>query len=170
MKPTRATVKYFLLSIVIVAVLALAPPSGRVLAQETAKENPQQFVSIDFNNVDINVFIKFMSELTGTNFVVDQRVKGKVTIISPSKISLNEVYKVFESVLEVHGYTTVQSGEVVKRIPSPDARSKSIETKLREETTTPRDRGDTQLIPLKYADPVQNKRMFTPMVSKSSVI
>jgi general secretion pathway protein D len=69
----------------------------------------EQFVSIDFNNVDINVFIKFMSELTGTNFVVDQRVKGKVTIISPSKISLKEAYRVFESVLEVHGYTTVKN-------------------------------------------------------------
>ena len=170
MKPTRATVKYFLFSIVLVAGLSLALASGRVLAQDTTKENPQQFVSIDFNNVDINVFIKFMSELTGTNFVVDQRVKGKVTIISPSKISLNEAYKVFESVLEVHGYTTVQSGEVVKVIPSPDARSKSIETKLREESTTPRDRVVTQLIPLKYADPVQIKRLFTPMVSKSSVI
>ncbi len=170
MKPTGVTVKYFLLSIVIVAALALVFPSGRVLAQETAKKNPQQFVSIDFNNVDINVFIKFMSELTGTNFVVDQRVKGKVTIISPSKISLKEAYKVFESVLEVHGYTTVQSGEVVKIIPSPDARSKSIETKLREESTTPRDRVVTQLIPLKYADPIEIKRLFTPMVSKSSVI
>jgi general secretion pathway protein D len=170
MKPTRGKIKYLLFSIVFAAILALALPSGRILAQETTKENPQQFVSIDFNNVDINVFIKFMSELTGTNFVVDQRVKGKVTIISPSKISLNEAFKVFESVLEVHGYTTVQSGEVVKIIPSPDARSKSIETKLREESTTPRDRVVTQLIPLKYADPVEIKRLFTPMVSKSSVI
>jgi len=170
MKPYHATTKSFLWAIVIVALIALVLPSSRVLAQETGKENPQQFVSIDFNNVDINVFIKFMSELTGTNFVVDQRVKGKVTIISPSKISLDEAYKVFESVLEVHGYTTVQSGEVVKIIPSPDARSKSIETKLREESTGPRDRVVTQLIPLKYADPVEIKRLFTPMVSKSSVI
>ncbi len=170
MKPTLGKIKYRLISIVFVTILALTLPSGRILAQETTKENPQQFVSIDFNNVDINVFIKFMSELTGTNFVVDQRVKGKVTIISPSKISLKEAYKVFESVLEVHGYTTVQSGEVVKIIPSPDARSKSIETKLREESTTPRDRVVTQLIPLKYANPVEIKRLFTPMVSKSSVI
>jgi general secretion pathway protein D len=170
MKPYHATTKSLLWAIVIVALIALVLPSSRVLAQETGKENPQQFVSIDFNNVDINVFIKFMSELTGTNFVVDQRVKGKVTIISPSKISLDEAYKVFESVLEVHGYTTVQSGEVVKIIPSPDARSKSIETKLREESTGPRDRVVTQLIPLKYADPVEIKRLFTPMVSKSSVI
>ena len=131
---------------------------------------PERFVTIDFNNVDIVVFIKFISELTGTNFVVDQRVKGKVTIISPSKISLAEAYKVFESVLEVHGYTTVKAGEIVKIVPSPDARSKSIETKLREEAGAPDDTVVTQLIPLTYADPVEIKRLFTPLVSRSSVI
>jgi general secretion pathway protein D len=130
----------------------------------------EQFVSIDFNNVDINVFIKFMSELTGTNFVIDPRVKGRVTIISPSKISLEEAYKVFESVLEVNGYTTVKSGEVVKIIPAPDARTKSIQTKLREEATEPEDKVVTQLIPLRYADPTEVKRLLTPLVSKSSVI
>ncbi|MGD9302045.1 MAG: secretin N-terminal domain-containing protein, partial [Desulfobacterales bacterium] len=171
MRTNRPTARFILVSTVALAVLVLAFPCGFARAVETGKSKiPEQFVSIDFNNVDINVFIKFMSELTGTNFVVDQRVRGKVTIISPSKISLKEAYKVFESVLEVHGYTTVQSGEVVKIIPSPDARSKSIETKLREESTTPRDRVVTQLIPLKYADPVEIKRLFTPMVSKSSVI
>ncbi len=143
---------------------------------QTAKSAPEQtkraeqFVSIDFNNVDINVFIKFMSELTGTNFIVDQRVKGKVTIISPSKITLKEAYQVFQSVLEVHGYTTVESGEMVKIVPSPDARSKSIETRLRQEAIDPADNVVTQLIPLKYAEPIEIKRLFTPMISKSSVI
>jgi general secretion pathway protein D len=137
-------------------------------SQKPAKS--EQFVSIDFNNVDINVFIKFMSELTATNFVVDQRVKGKVTIISPSKISLKEAYKVFESVLEVHGYTTVKAGDIVKIVPAPDARSKNIKTLLREEAASPEDKVVTQLIPLKYAAPVDIKRLFTPMVSKSSVI
>ena len=137
-------------------------------SQKPAKS--EQFVSIDFNNVDINVFIKFMSELTATNFVVDQRVKGKVTIISPSKISLKEAYRVFESVLEVHGYTTVKAGDIVKIVPSPDARSKNIKTLLREEAASPEDKVVTQLIPLKYAAPVDIKRLFTPMVSKSSVI
>jgi general secretion pathway protein D len=101
---------------------------------------------------------------------VDQRVKGKVTIISPSKISLSEAYKVFESVLEVHGYTTVKAGEVVKIIPSPDARSKSVETRLRQEAGEAEDKVVTQLIPLKYADVAEIKRLFTPMVSKSSVV
>jgi general secretion pathway protein D len=161
----------------ILSILIIAQTSQLSRAQDTQRsdspskaETQQQFVSIDFNNVDINVFIKFMSELSGTNFVVDQRVRGKVTIISPSKISMAEAYKVFESVLEVHGYTTVKSGEVVKIIPSPDARSKNIETKLLEEASAPEDKVVTQLIPLTYADPVEIKRLFTPMVSKSSVI
>ena len=50
--------------------------------------NSDKYVTIDFNDVDINVLIKFISELTGKNFIVDNRVKGKVTIISPAKISV----------------------------------------------------------------------------------
>ncbi len=129
-----------------------------------------QFVSIDFNDVDLHVFIKFISELTERNFVVDQRVKGKVTIISPARISINEAYKVFESVLEVHGYTAVKSGEVTKIVPAPDARSKSVETRLIEEATSPEDKVVTQLIPLKYASADDIKKLFAPMISKSSVI
>jgi general secretion pathway protein D len=154
--------------ILVIAVLFILQ-TGQFGYAQTEKQ-PQQFVSIDFNNVDINVFIKFMSELTGTNFVVDQRVKGRVTIISPSKISLTEAYKVFESVLEVHGFTTVKAGEVTKVIPSPDARSKSVETRLQQEARDADDKIVTQLIPLKYADVTEIKRLFTPMVSKSSVI
>jgi general secretion pathway protein D len=161
---------YLYLGFIISAVMILQTAHLSLAQTGNTQKQPQQFVSIDFNNVDINVFIKFMSELTGTNFVIDQRVKGKVTIISPSKISLDEAYKVFESVLEVHGYTTVKAGEIVKIIPAPDARSKSVETRLLQEAREPEDKIVTQLIPLKYADVVEVKRLFTPMVSKSSVL
>ena len=127
MKATSITAKYSIIALtaLLITMLTVRPAVSQITAKSGKANKQEQFVSIDFNNVDINVFIKFMSELTGTNFVVDQRVKGKVTIISPAKISLKEAYKVFESVLEVHGFTTVQSGELVKIIPSPDARSKS---------------------------------------------
>lgn len=134
------------------------------------KQNSDRFISIDFNNVDINVFIKFISELTSKNFVIDQRVRGKVTIISPSKISVEEAYKVFESVLEVHGYTTIKSGKVIKIVPSPDARSKNIETMLKKEAVSPEDKIVTQLIPLKFASASEIKKLFAPLVSKSSLI
>ncbi len=67
-------------------------------------------MTIDFDNVDIQVFIKFVSELTGRNFLIDEKVKGKVTVISPKKIAVDEVYKVFESVMEIYGFATVPGG------------------------------------------------------------
>jgi general secretion pathway protein D len=133
--------------------------------------NPEErYVTIDFDNVDITLFIKFISELTGKNFVVDKAVKGKVTIISPTKITVEEAYRVFESVLEVHGYTTVPAGKIIKIVPAVAARGKDIETRLREEAVTPEDKVVTQLVPLRYADPNELKKLFAPLISKSSVI
>ncbi|UCF72731.1 MAG: type II secretion system secretin GspD [Deltaproteobacteria bacterium] len=130
----------------------------------------KRYVTIDFDDVDIGIFIKFISELTGKNFVVDKGVRGKVTIISPTKISVKEAYKVFESVLEVHGFTTVPAGNIIKIVPALQARSKSVETRLREEAITPEDKVVTQLIPLEYANPEELKKLFAPLISKSSVI
>ncbi len=184
MKPHRNSLKritwlfvfIFIVLTEYLSVDAKAETTGK--ANESSKENKasreksesEQFVSIDFSNVDINVFIKFISELTTKNFVVDKRVKGKVTIISPAKISVKEAYKVFESVLEVHGYTTIKAGKVIKIVPSPDARSKNIETILKKEAGSPEDKVVTQLISLTYADPDEIKRLFAPLISKSSVI
>jgi general secretion pathway protein D len=135
------------------------------------KQEPEKrYVTIDFDNVDITLFIKFISELTGKNFIIDNAVKGKVTIVSPTKISVEEAFKVFESVLEVHGYTTVPAGNIIKIVPAIQARTKNIETKLRHEAVTPEDKVVTQLIPLEYADPDELRKLFSPLISKSSVI
>jgi general secretion pathway protein D len=150
-----------------------APPDKEGPKQEQAPEKEAadtRHVTIDFDNVDIALFIKFISELTGKNFVVNKAVKGKVTIISPTKISVIEAYKVFESVLEVHGFTTVPAGSVTKIVPAVQARSKNIETRLRKESISPEDKVVTQLIPLEYADPNELKKLFAPLISKSSVI
>jgi general secretion pathway protein D len=137
----------------------------------TQKREPaSRYITIDFDNVEITLFIKFISELTGKNFIIDNAVKGKVTVISPTKISVDEAYKVFESVLEVHGFSTVPAGAVVKIVPAVEARSKSIETRLREEAAAPEDRVVTQLIPLDYANPDELSKLFRPLISKNSVI
>jgi general secretion pathway protein D len=140
---------------------------GEVTKEQEAEA---RYVTIDFDDVDIALFIKFISELTDKNFVIDKAVKGKVTIISPTKITVEEAYRVFESVLEVHGYTTVPAGSIIKIVPAVQARSKDIETRLRMEAITPEDKVVTQLIPLKYADPNELKKLFAPLISKSSVM
>jgi general secretion pathway protein D len=134
------------------------------------QDNSEPAVTIDFDQVDIPIFIKFISELTGKNFVIEKGVRGKVTIISPNKISVDEAYKVFESVLEVHGFTTIPSGNIIKIVPAASARTKSVETRLRREALDSEDKVVTQLIPLRYAEPDELKKLFAPFISKSSVM
>ena len=128
------------------------------------------YITIYFNNVDIVEFIKYISELTGKNFLVDSNVKGKITILSPRKITVKEAYKVFESVLEVNGFTIVESDAITKIVPMTEARSKDIETGLREESIGPEDKLVTQLIPLKYANPEDIQKVLSGLISKNSLI
>ena len=150
-------------------VLVAAVPGAHAAA--AGKKSPSgRYVTIDFNDVDINLFIKYISELTGKNFVVDRAVKGKVTIISPTRISEEDAYRVFESVLEVNGFTTVPAGSIIKIVPAVKARSKSIATILKGEKTYPEDKVVTQIIPLAHSNPVELKKLLAPLVSKTSVV
>ncbi len=146
------------------------PAVKKAPIQQAKEQHAEKYVTIDFDNVDVGVFIKFVSELTGKNFIIDDKVKGKVTIISPKKIPLEDVYKVFLSVLEVNGFTVVPAGDIVKIIPSVLAREKSVETRLKKEITDPEDRIVTQLISLERANPDEIKRVLDPIISKSSSV
>ena len=83
-------------------------------------------VVLNFNEVDIATMVKFISDLTGKNFVLDDRVKGKISVYSPSKLSIEEAYNVFVSVLELKGFMVVQSGRVAKIIPIANAKQSGI--------------------------------------------
>ena len=148
--------------------------SSRALAQQkpvhsTATKN-KRFITVDFDNVNIRLFIKYIAELTGKNFVVDRQVQGTVTIVSPTKISEDDAYKVFESVLEVHGFTTVSAGAVTKILPSVRARSQNMEILQQPNNGDPGDKIVTQIIPLKYSSPDAIKNVLAPLVNQTSVL
>jgi general secretion pathway protein D len=84
-------------------------------AEEITSENfPETIESFDFPNVEITDIIKAISELTGKNFIIDSTVRGKITIIAPSKITVAEAYKAFLSSLAINGFTVVPSGGFLK--------------------------------------------------------
>jgi len=146
---------------------ATTEQSPTKISQDTKSE---RFITIDFDNVDIHLFIKYISELTGKNFVVDKAVQGNVTIISPTKISEDEAYQLFESVLEVNGFTTVPAGAITKIMPAARALSQNINTLSHGESSRPEDKIVTQIIPLHYTTPEEMKKVLLPLVSKTSVV
>ena len=162
--------KFFHLAVCLVCLLLVFHLPGALAAADQDGGSSHRYVTIDFNDVDINLFIKYISELTGKNFVVDRSVKGKVTIISPTRISEDDAYRVFESVLEVHGYTTVPTGSIIKIVPAVQARSKSIATIRQGESVMAEDKVVTQIIPLAHSDPNELKKILAPLVSKTSVV
>jgi general secretion pathway protein D len=128
------------------------------------------YVTMNFKDVDLQVFIKFISELTGKNFLVDPNVKGTVTIISPQKVTVDEVYQVFLSVLDVNGFATVDAGNVIKIIPTASARTKATETVLTKRLGPQEDKIITQLVPLRYADATYLGRLLASLVEKTGLL
>jgi general secretion pathway protein D len=84
-------------------------------------------VAVDFENVDLRVFIKFVSEVTGRIFLLDDRVGGQVSVRFADKIPIDQLSDVLESVLEVKGFTTIPAGPITKIVPLGSAKQRGIE-------------------------------------------
>jgi general secretion pathway protein D len=89
----------------------LIPPALRA---ESGGNNSGR-VSLDFNDVELSVFVRFISELTGKNFVLDEVVKkagGKISVYSPTKVTPDQAYSMFVAALEVSRLAVITKGNV----------------------------------------------------------
>ncbi len=79
-------------------------------------------ITPNYKDADIRQIIEAVSEVTGRNFIIDPRVKAQVTMLSSSPMSPSAFYEAFLSILEVHGYVAVPSGDLTKILPDANAR------------------------------------------------
>ncbi len=84
-----------------------------------------QQLTLNLKEADIETLIQTVAEVTGKNFVVDQRVQGKVTVVSTTPMDEAELYEVFLSILSVHGFAAIPSGKVIKIMPETLAKTES---------------------------------------------
>jgi general secretion pathway protein D len=97
--------------------------------EDITDENfPETIDAFDYPNADIQDIVKAISELTGKNFIIDQGLRGKITILAPSKITVAEAYKAFLSALAINGYALVPQGKFLKIRSARNAQRDSIET------------------------------------------
>ena len=82
----------------------------------------QADVTLNWKDADIRKVVEAVSEVTGKNFIIDPRVTGKVTLLSATPMSADAFYEAFLSILQVHGYVAVTSGDLIKIIPDATAR------------------------------------------------
>ena len=101
--------------------LALLPSA--LLAQPV---NSDEMVRINMNDADIRTVIQWIAEQTQKNFIIDPRVKGKLSVLSSQPMTMDEAYQVFLTALDVYGFAVVESGGNVKVIPNAQARSSGL--------------------------------------------
>ncbi|EQD25720.1 MAG: hypothetical protein D084_Lepto4C00017G0001, partial [Leptospirillum sp. Group IV 'UBA BS'] len=82
---------------------------------------PAQKVSMNFRNVDVSVLVRFMSELLNKNIVMDERVKGKLTILSPAEVSVPDAFRIFSDALRMKGFETVSKKGMIYIVPETQA-------------------------------------------------
>jgi len=127
-------------------------------------------VVLNFTDVDISTMVKFISDLTGRNFVMDERVKGKISVYSPAKLSPEEAFNVFTSVLELKGFTLIQAGRVNKIVPTSAA--KQLGTRLIADTdkVPVNETYVARIITLENIAPQEAVTFLQPLVSKDGYI
>jgi general secretion pathway protein D len=124
-------------------------------SQSDSIPHGQDLVSIDFpNGANLSDIIKTIGMWTGKNFVLAQGVAGssRISIISPEPVTKEEAYQAFLSALNISGFTTVDTGSVVKILPIANAKSSNIKTYYGENWSPSTDEIINQVVPLRYID------------------
>jgi len=129
-----------------------------------------ELISVNFEQVDIRTVLKTIGDITGINFVVDENVRGTVTLMSPTKIRLGDLYEVLESILEVQGYAAVPAENLVKIVPRADAAKRNLQVRVGSDPAEiPKsDSIVTQIIPLSYADAAEVSQIIQPLLATGS--
>ena len=116
----RFTIQQFKRSCLLISLVCASLLGGRLVSAES--------VTLNLVDAEIRTVITTISEATGKNFLVDPRVKGKVTVISGIPLDEDALYDVFLSILEVHGFAAIQGDDIVKIVPQNMAKQTSIPT------------------------------------------
>lgn len=138
------------------AVLCLL--AGLMSGSATAED-----LTLNFTEADIGAVISAISEKTGKNFIVDPRVKGKVTVISHRSMDADEIYQVFLSILKVHGFAAIPGKNIIKIVPDASAKQDAIPTASGGRPGS----GDelvTRIIEVKYVNAAQLVPILRPLV------
>ncbi|AHI30512.1 MULTISPECIES: type II secretion system secretin GspD [Marinobacter] len=119
---------------------------------------------LNLKDADIRAFVTQVADITGYSFVVDPRVKGKVTVLSSAPMNKDEIYDLFLAVLQVHGFTAIPGEEVIKVVQQVDAKQ-SAES-LERFTEVPSEQLITRVIQIDNANALELVPILRPLVAK----
>lgn len=144
------------------------PTTSAVRQEQPRSTSGDDYITLNFTNIDIAALVKVMSEYTRRNFILDEKVAGKVTLMTPTKISSEEAYQVFLSALEIKGFTTVEDGKIIRIIPTSQARQSGL--KVLQDGAMTGEGFVTKLLRLNYVNPQDLVKTLSPLITKDGTL
>ena len=122
----------------------------------------QPAATLNWKDADIRQVVEAVSAVTGKNFILDPRVTGRVTLLSPTPLGPDALYEAFLSILQVHGYVAIDSGDLIKIIP--DATARQFPSQIGTEGAAGPDDLATQVIQLRNVGATQLVPILRPLI------
>jgi general secretion pathway protein D len=122
-----------------------------------------QEVNFDFEDANLRTVIQAVAEFSGKNFLVDPRVQGKVTVVAPTPLTEEQAYKVFQAVLEVNGFVTVEADGATKIVPAEEGKIRNTNV-FDEAPGANNDDIQTRVLHLTYVNPERLVPILRPLV------
>lgn len=128
----------------------------------------EQITDFNFPDADILDIAKALGKLTGKNFILDKDVKGRISIVANTAVSVKDAWRAFLTALDVNGFALVPSGKFIRIMRSREARDKNVRT-FTGNSSPDTDAMITRIFTLKYLSPedvARNFRSFMPANSR----
>ncbi|HOJ27733.1 MAG TPA: secretin N-terminal domain-containing protein [Spirochaetota bacterium] len=150
-----------------------AKPEIKIKKNKGKKKSKEQYFTLNFKDVELSEFLGVMSQLIGKNIVIDERVRGKITISSVKKIPVKDAYEVMKAILELKGFAVVESENLIKILPIKDAIKKNVEVIIdttKKQIVPSDDQTITYLQEIKNADAEQIANVLRALKSPNTDI
>jgi len=122
----------------------------------------QPSATLNWKDADIRQVVEAVSLVTGKNFILDPRVTGRVTLLSPTPLGPDALYEAFLSILQVHGYVAVESGDLIKIVP--DATARQFASQIGVEGADGPDDIATQVVQVRNVGATQLVAILRPLI------
>jgi len=115
------------------------------------RKDEEKYIVLNFDNAELDTVISTFGELLNINYILTPGVTGKVTIQSYRKFPMDDLFHIFQSILELNGLTAVEDGSLYRIVPIDSAKQQPISLEQGKEHKLVLNSGFiTQLIPLEY--------------------
>ena len=100
------------------------PTTGPSLDPSTVDNMRREGVRLNFEDVDIKVLARIISQITGRAIVLDQKAQGKITVTSSRIVTPDEAWDMFAAALEAYGFGLEEDQGFYRISPIANARAK----------------------------------------------